>query len=58
MTAEALRDAEFLTPFGVEICYPGESPEMLPGDESKAVEIACRVRDAIMALLEQYLAGG
>jgi len=49
--AEALRDAEFLTPFGVKIRYPGDFPETLPDVEKKAVDLAGRVKEAVTALL-------
>ena len=38
--AEALNGARWLGPFGVDIRYPGDGAEMLPGDEVKAIEIA------------------
>src|SRR5437879_3428840 len=38
--AASLSGASWLTPFGVEIRYPGETAELLPGDEVKAIEIA------------------
>ncbi len=41
---EPLLDAKWLTPFGVEVRYPGDFPETLPGDEKRAVELAGRVR--------------
>lgn len=50
--ADSLWDADRLTPFGVEIRYPGDAPEMLAGGESTAVEIARRVRESLMASLE------
>jgi len=56
--ADSLLDAKWLTPCGVEIRYPGDFPETLPGDENRAVELAGRARDAVMALLGPYLSGG
>lgn len=53
--AEDLHEATLLTPFGVEIRYPGDTPELMPGEETRAVEIARRVRDAVKALLKAYL---
>ena len=47
--AAALADADLLTPFGVEVRYPGDRPEMLPGGASASIEIARRVGDAVMA---------
>lgn len=53
--AKTLSGAEFLTPFGVEVRYPGDASEMLPGDENKAVKIATKVREAVMSALGSYL---
>jgi hypothetical protein len=55
--AASLRDADILTPFGAEARYPGDAPEMLPGGETVAFDIARRTRDAEMALLGGYLKG-
>jgi HEPN domain-containing protein len=33
--AESLRDADRLTPFGVEMRYPGDAPEILPGGRGR-----------------------
>ena len=49
--AGSLGAAKWLTPFGVEIRYPGDSAEMLPGDEDKALEIASQVRQVVLAIL-------
>ncbi len=49
--AETMRDARWLTPFGVEVRYPGETAEMLPGDEVKAIEIATEVERTVLAIL-------
>ncbi len=56
--ANSLLEAKWLTPFGVEIRYPGDFPETLPGDENRAVELAGRAREAVMAVLGSYLSGG
>jgi HEPN domain-containing protein len=56
--ATALADAISLTPFGVEIRYPGDFPELLPGEEWTVFNLAKRTRDAILAQLDQYLSGG
>ncbi len=56
MTAEALQDSTLLTPFGAEGRYPGDTPELLPGEETRAVEIACQVRDTVKQTLKDYLA--
>jgi HEPN domain-containing protein len=49
--ADSLSDAKWLTPFGVEIRYPGDTAEMLPGDEGKAIEIANLVKQVVLAIL-------
>jgi HEPN domain-containing protein len=50
-----LADAISLTPFGVEIRYPGDFPEMLPGEERTAFNLAKRTREVILARLNPYL---
>ena len=35
--ADALDDANWLSPFGAEIRYPGDRVEVLPGEEVRAV---------------------
>jgi HEPN domain-containing protein len=49
--ADSLGGAKWLTPFGVEIRYPGDTAEMLPGDEGKAIELASQVRQVVLAIL-------
>lgn len=49
--AEALDDANWLSPFGAEIHYPGVRAEALPGEEERARQLAQQVRDAVMAVL-------
>ncbi len=44
-------DASWLTTFGVEIRYPSDSPEMLPGDERRAIDIATKVKQAVLDAL-------
>ena len=56
--AEALDDANWLSPFGADIRYPGDRAEALPGEEVRARQIAQKVRDSVMAVLDPYLAGG
>jgi HEPN domain-containing protein len=50
----SLRDAEILTPFSVEVRYPTDAPELLPGETENAFETARRARSAVRVLLEQY----
>jgi HEPN domain-containing protein len=54
-TAESLRDADMLTPFGVEARYPSDAPEILPGAEVEAIGMARVVRNAVMISLQPYL---
>src|ERR1035441_7544759 len=49
--ADSLSGAKWLTPFGVEIRYPGDTAEMLPGDEVRAIEIANQVKQGVLAML-------
>lgn len=55
--AMALDDTNWLSPFGAEIRYPGDQSEMLPGEETRACELAQKVRTAVMAVLDPYLSG-
>ena len=57
-TAELLRDADALTPFGVEVRYPSDAPELLPGGETEAIDIARRVKDSVMISLQPCCDGG
>jgi len=56
-TAELLRDADMLTPFGVEARYPSDAPEVLPSGEVEAIGMARVVRNAVMISLQPYLDG-
>ena len=56
--AELLDDANWLSPFGADIRYPGDRPETLPGDEARARKLAQKVRDTVMAVLGPYLSCG
>jgi HEPN domain-containing protein len=49
--ADSLSGARWLTRFSVEIRYPGDAAEMLPGDEAKAIEIANQVKLVVLATL-------
>ena len=53
-----LEGIEMLSPFGVKIRYPGDFPELLPGQELTAFDLANRTREVIMALLQHHLARG
>ena len=49
--ASGLRDAVALTPFGVDIRYPGDQPEPDLQETHQAAELARKVRDAVLPLL-------
>jgi HEPN domain-containing protein len=53
--SQALDEANWLSPFGAEIRYPGDLPDTAPGDEVRAHRLAQKVRDAVMAALTPYL---
>jgi HEPN domain-containing protein len=55
---EVLDDANWLSPFGAEIRYPGDPAEALPGEEERARQLAQKVRDAVMVVLDPYVSGG
>jgi len=46
--AAALADTVPLTPFGVQIRYPGDFAELLPGQERSVFELARKTRQAIL----------
>jgi HEPN domain-containing protein len=48
--AESLEQADSSTPFGVEVRYPGGAPEVLPGGEIEAIQMAKRARERVMRL--------
>jgi HEPN domain-containing protein len=56
--AESLRDADVLSPFGVEVRYPSDAPELLERGQTEAIDIARRVKDAVMISLQPYVDGG
>jgi HEPN domain-containing protein len=56
--ARSLEEAEGLTVFGVEIRYPSDLPELLPGQEKIVFDTARRAREAIMTQLGHYLSKG
>ena len=53
--AAELQTTTELTPFGTEVRYPSDSPELLPGEEARVVEIARRTRAAVNELLKAYI---
>jgi HEPN domain-containing protein len=55
VAAASLSGADILTPYGVEVRYPSDAPELLPGEEVDAVQLARQVRDQVLNLLSRYL---
>jgi hypothetical protein len=53
-----LEGIKFLNPFGVKIRYPGDFPELLPGKERKAFELAAGARETVITALNRRLAKG
>jgi len=51
--ADALGCAKWLGPFAVDIRYPGDAAEMLPGDEARAIEIAHFVKSVVLRTLDE-----
>jgi HEPN domain-containing protein len=51
--ADALGCAKWLGPFAVDIRYPGDAAEMLPGDEVKAIKIAHFVKSVVLRTLDE-----
>ncbi|RKX77586.1 MAG: DNA-binding protein [Spirochaetes bacterium] len=52
-TASSLRDAVALTPYGVDIRYPGDQPEPSSEEAREAVELARIVRYTVMDRLKE-----
>ncbi len=52
--AERLNDAMALNPYGVEMRYPSDFPEMSQEEAGTAVELATRVRKAVSSALKEY----
>jgi len=52
-----LRDVIVLTPYGIELRYPGDRPEATPSEARQAIELARQVRSAILPLLSDKLDG-
>jgi HEPN domain-containing protein len=56
--AEQLAFADWLTPFGVEVRYPGEIPEVGQKTAEQALADAKRTRHLILDALQEYLERG
>ena len=52
---DACAEAGWLSPFAVDARYPGDLAEALPGDESRAINLARLVLDAVMKVLVLHL---
>ena len=50
--ADALSGAKWLGPFGVDVRYPGDAAEMLPGDEVRAIKIARLAKAVVRRILD------
>lgn len=49
--ADLTRDAAALTPYGVDVRYPGDMPEPTLDEAGAAVDLAERVRKAVLSRL-------
>jgi len=45
-----MREADWLSPFGVRVRYPGDAPEMLPWDEERALNLARCVKRVVRSI--------
>ena len=57
IAAAGLSGSDILTPYGVEVRYPSDAPELLPGEDVEAVEVARQTREQVLNLLSPYLNG-
>jgi HEPN domain-containing protein len=56
--AADLRGATALTPYGVELRYPGDRPDATPAEAREAVELSRLVRDKVAPLLPELPGSG
>jgi len=49
---ESLKEVAILNPYGVEIRYPGDVPEITADEAAEAVQLAEKIREAIQSALE------
>ncbi len=56
--SDQLQGGDILTPYGVEVRYPSDAPELLSGEELAALAIARRVRDSVLAALGPHPKAG
>ena len=55
--ASSLMDAVGLTPYGVELRYPGDRPDTSPDEAREAVKLVRLVRDVVLPLISNPSAG-
>jgi HEPN domain-containing protein len=55
--ASCLKDATQLTPYGVDVRYPGDLPAVLPRQAVQLMEVTRRVKETVIAHLRPYLTG-
>ena len=53
--AGSLRDVIVLTPYGIELRYPGDRPDATPDTAREAVELARKVKDAVSSRLKEIV---
>ncbi len=52
--ADSLSEISLLNPYGVEIRYPGDMPDIEPEDAQEALELAKKVREAVLKSLPSH----
>jgi HEPN domain-containing protein len=52
--ADSLSEISLLNPYGVEIRYPGDMPDIEPEDAQEALELAKRVREAVLKSIPSH----
>jgi len=55
--ARSLAGCVVLTPYGVDVRYPGDLPDLLPGQDTEALELARLARETVLGELKTFLAG-
>lgn len=55
--ARSLDRCVTLTPYGVDIRYPGDLPDVLPGQDTEALELAHLARETVLGELKAFLVG-
>lgn len=56
--SESLKEADALTPYGVEFRYPGDLSSVSHKEGLHALRLAEKVRDVVLSLLKPYLEVG